>query len=163
MYENLEQKLEALAGQLARLSVILEQVLEETLKRAPRPRQPVLPLSQEGLPNIALVWNKWAAEKLPRVSEMSPASQRYKNAVARWKEKPNEDYWVKVINRMNRSAFCLGENPRNWLADIEFLCRPDTHSRLLEGKYDDKTKGSSYVPRVEGYVTIEGKRVEVLK
>lgn len=44
--------------------------------------------------------------------------------------------WPAAIERASRSAFCRGENDRGWRADIDWFLRPDTLTRILEGKYD---------------------------
>jgi len=39
------------------------------------------------------------------------------------------------------SPFLLGENDRGWRADIDWFLRPDSVTRILEGKYrTDKPK-----------------------
>lgn len=95
------------------------------------------------LPEIAKLWNEHAHSSLPRVRTMSRNSDRYRSAVARWSDVPDRDYWLSVIGRINQSDFCLGrtatKDGRTFTADIEFLCRPDTHSKVLEGKYDNRS------------------------
>lgn len=89
---------------------------------------------------IADIWNEWRDPAFAEVKGLSPQSSRHKNAVARWKEKPDSEYWVRVIQRINDSSFCKhGTSDRPWRADFEFLVRPDNHYRILEGKFDDKT------------------------
>ena len=36
------------------------------------------------------------------------------------------------------SPFCLGAGSRGWKADIDWFLRPDTVTRIMEGKYDPK-------------------------
>ena len=84
-------------------------------------------------------------ESLPKVHHMSPNSTRMKHALARWKEKPHEVFWERVIEKINKSAFCRGKNDRNWKADFDFFVRPDTADRVLGGKYDDKQAEPQYV------------------
>lgn len=123
------------------LRVLLEEILEELRKinlgRAPKPRQEKLPLSGGELPQIAHVWNKWAHDSLSKVVSVPESGTRFKNMLCRWREKPNEDYWVGVVRKISASSFCLGKNDRDWKADIDFLIRPDTASKVLEGKYDN--------------------------
>lgn len=95
------------------------------------------------LPPLAEVWNSKAGAGLSRVKEMGPSSKRRKECEARWSEHPDANYWTEVILRINESAFCLGANDRGWKADFDFLCRPDTHAKVLEGKYDGKQSGSA--------------------
>lgn len=97
----------------------------------------------QALPNLAAMWNVLAHPSMPRVLAMSRGSVRRKMAEARWDENPSGPYWEGVIKRMNQSPFCRGEVPgrdggKPFVADIEFFCRPDTHAKILEGKYDAK-------------------------
>lgn len=108
----------------------------------------------DGLPMIVQIWNEWAHEKLPRVMAMEHSSTRYKNSLARWKENHDKEFWIKVIQRVNKSDFCLGVNERHWYADIEWLVRPDTCHRVLEGKYDNRTKSLEVREKtIVGYTT----------
>lgn len=45
-------------------------------------------------------------------------------------------YWTEVVQRMAKSPFLTGDNPRRWRASFEFLLKPDTHIRVMEGQYD---------------------------
>lgn len=92
--------------------------------------------TSEGLPKLAEIWNAHI-EKLPRVRGCN--NTRTKLARARWKEHPDKDYWVSVVKRLEASSFCIGNNKQGWKANFDFLCRPETHFRVLEGKYDDPT------------------------
>lgn len=118
-----------------RLELLLERIAIAIEKKKPERRL------QESIPvqaalKIADAWNEWKQPAFPRINGLSPQSTRYKNALARWLEKPNEEYWIGVIQRVNESKFCCGDNERGWVADFEFLVRPDNHHRILEGKYD---------------------------
>ena len=49
-----------------------------------------------------------------------------------------------AIERIPKSSFLLGIKPgSDWQADIEFLLRPDSVTKILEGKYDDRTTAPS--------------------
>lgn len=74
--------------------------------------------------------------ELPGIRGMS--KKRQASAEARWKENPSADYWIEIIQRLARSAFCRGQNDRGWKADFDFLIQPDTQHKVLEGKYDDR-------------------------
>lgn len=80
------------------------------------------------------VWNRDAHPALPRWSEM-PAG-REKKARARLKEKPLA-VWAQVIERINASTFLRGETDRGWKAGPDWLLKPDTAAKVLEGQYDD--------------------------
>jgi len=72
------------------------------------------------------------------------SKKRATSANARIKENPSESYWVEVITRMAASPFCRGEAGGTWRADFEFLLKPDTHLKVIEGKYDSQAKVSRY-------------------
>ena len=91
------------------------------------------------LPRLAALWNQHSGE-LPKVRECGSA--RSKSARARWDEKPIEGYWVEVITRMAKSDFCNGASKTGWRADFDFLIRPETHIKVLEGKYDDRKESA---------------------
>jgi hypothetical protein len=56
----------------------------------------------------------------------------------------------KAIDRIVVSDFCNGKGERGWEADIDFLLRPDTITKILEGKYDNQTTTfASYEQRTE--------------
>lgn len=68
------------------------------------------------------------------------SEDRKKAAKARWEEHPSEGYWREVLVRISRSPWCRGEvagrDQKTWIADPDFLLRPGTHGKAMEGKYD---------------------------
>jgi hypothetical protein len=93
----------------------------------------VAPDSPEAL--VAL-WNA-EAPHLPAVRELTAA--RAQKARARLREHPLA-YWRDVIRRLEASPFCRGEHgesDRTWRATFDFLVRPGTATKVLEGTYDD--------------------------
>jgi hypothetical protein len=90
------------------------------------------------LPPLAVVWNESCGDGLSKVIGCS--STRNRLAKARWLDKPDPAYWKEVISKIKESSFCLGQNDRGWKADFDFLIRPDTHLKVLEGKYGGKKR-----------------------
>jgi hypothetical protein len=82
----------------------------------------------------------WAEKcpKLPQVRTLTEA--RKKHLRSRWRENSDLTIWSDVLDRISKSKFCNGDNDRGWCADIDFLLRPDTITKVLEGKYDSKEK-----------------------
>ena len=66
---------------------------------------------------------------------------RATHAKQRLREVPDLTRWAAAIRRAAASPFCRGDNDRAWLADIDFLLRPDTLAKIEEGKYDPRGKG----------------------
>lgn len=94
-------------------------------------------ISAVALPRLALLWNIHS-KKFPKVKACG--AQRKKHAEARWRENPSEEYWADVIARLNSSEFCNGKNERGWIADFDFLIKPETANKTLEGKYSSVGK-----------------------
>lgn len=96
------------------------------------PAVPAVPEEEAGA--FQDLWNQDAHPALPRWNEMSAG--REKKAKARLKEKPLA-VWAEVIARINASAFLRGETERGWKAGPDWLLKPDTATKVLEGQYDD--------------------------
>jgi len=70
--------------------------------------------------------------------------------------------WREALRMADASPFCRGVNDRGWKADIEWFLRPDTTTKIMEGKYDANgstgvASGSSHQP---GRVQSAGNRQE---
>lgn len=74
---------------------------------------------------------------LPKVEAFT--EKRRKAAKARWNEAPSEEYWATVIWKLAQSKFCTGDNDRGWVANFDFLLKPETHVKVTEGVYDNRT------------------------
>lgn len=83
------------------------------------------------------IWNENRGS-LPECKALS--KKRNAHAMQRWREKPDENYWSDVVKRLSQSNFCNGSNDRGWKADFDFFLRPDTHLKVLEGKYDNASE-----------------------
>jgi hypothetical protein len=49
--------------------------------------------------------------------------------------------WRQALCKLPQSSFLRGERPRDgrdWRADIDWFLKPDSVSKILEGKYDDR-------------------------
>ena len=84
------------------------------------------------LPRLARLWNEHRGN-LSKVVGCS--AQRTRLAEARWKENPSDEYWAGIIQQIACSDFCNGKGERGWRASFDFLVRPDTQHKVLEGKY----------------------------
>lgn len=79
------------------------------------------------------IWNE-----TPGVSKTRGTNKKRNKLVAeRWKENPSEEYWVEVADKIAASSFCLGKSETGWKATFDWFIHPDTHLKVLEGKYDD--------------------------
>ena len=96
---------------------------------------------------LAEAWNTYCGE-LPKCIELGGTRRRH--AHQRLNDRPLEQ-WVEVIDRMAGSSFCNGENDRGWVATFDWLIRPDTAAKVLEGKYDNRGKKR---PKTSGTVRV---------
>ncbi len=87
--------------------------------------------------SLVQLWNtkKSATQAAVKESTFTAKSGRWKTAKARLSEQPDLGYWEQVVGRVAASPFCNGKNERGWLANFDFLVRPDTHARAMEGQY----------------------------
>lgn len=88
------------------------------------------------LPPLVEIWNQNSAG-LAKVKECR--NTRLKHVNARWGERPDPDFWTAIVLRIAQSPFCCGDNDRKWRADFDWLVKPETAGKVLEGKYDART------------------------
>lgn len=60
---------------------------------------------------------------------------------ARWRDAWWRENWLQAIRHGARSPFLTGDNDRGWQCDLEFFLKPDTATKILEGKYDGNGNG----------------------
>jgi hypothetical protein len=117
---------------------------QDGVTSAPPSRQP------KDLPPLAVIWNEHRGD-LPQVRGCS--GKRLEAAQDRWADHPEPSYWTEIVQRMAKSDFCLGKKPspghEGWKADFDFLIRPNTQHKVLEGKYDNR-KPASTSPKLKG-------------
>lgn len=68
-------------------------------------------------------------------------------------EKYGIDKWQAALDAVERSDFLRGLNDRGWKANLDFLLRPDSFSKLLEGAYDNRVRSSARGPPEEAATT----------
>lgn len=109
----------------------------------PKPKAPRKPRApkptaggQEEFAVILAAWNE-RNETAGLPPAMSTAS-RLASFRERWADPWWRENWRAGLDRMCTSRFCRGDNNRNWHADMEFFLRPDSLTKIMEGKYDDK-------------------------
>ncbi len=83
-------------------------------------------------------WNRTAKEHGLHVANKLTATRR-KAIRARLKDADWLAEYETALNRWTPSLFCRGQTDRgDWVADLDWFLRPDTVTKILEGKYDDK-------------------------
>lgn len=86
------------------------------------------------LPDVVIAWN--SIPGVIHVREMTKA--RKKHLAARMNDPVWETQWASGIERVKASAFCRGSSESGWKADFDWFIKPDSLTKILEGKYDDR-------------------------
>jgi hypothetical protein len=86
--------------------------------------------------DLADLWNTRTQLPIPRCRELT--DRRKRHCASRLKERPFEQ-WAEVVDRIQASAFCHGNNDRGWKATFDWMIESsETAVKVLEGKYDGK-------------------------
>jgi hypothetical protein len=102
------------------------------------------PPEQVRAEDLQELWNVETTPPIPRCRDLT--EQRRKKIRLRLKERPlgGSGGWRDVVERVQASAFCRGENDRHWRATFDWLIEnQDNAVKVLEGKYDGRSSGSS--------------------
>lgn len=112
---------------------------------ASAPADPAPPGSE-----LQALWNEAAGSVLPQWQETG--KKRAAAVRLRLSERPLEQ-WREVVTRIRQSPFCCGENDRGWRANPDWLLKPGTAAKVMEGQYDGKSRESR--PKHAHYVGAE--------
>lgn len=84
---------------------------------------------------LAVVWNENCGE-LSKVKEVG--KERSRHIAERLRDCPSLATWAEVTKRIAASDFCNGRvDGKKWKATFDFLLRPKTRIKALEGAYDN--------------------------
>lgn len=71
--------------------------------------------------------------------------------------------WIKIMGKVARSSFCQGKNKENWKANFQWLIKPGTSDKILNGNYDDPEKVRKEIKQYEEpYFIHNEKKIEEL-
>jgi hypothetical protein len=86
---------------------------------------------------VADLWQEKLADKLHALRvPLTPArAKKLRDRIKIFSEKKD---WVEAFDKIQNSDFCLGKNDRQWKASFDWILQPDTLTKILEGKYDNK-------------------------
>lgn len=74
---------------------------------------------------------------LPMVRVLRLNQHRQKLLRARLKDAGGLKGWAEAISNLHNSPFCKGQNKRGWMADFDFVIKPESFSKLWSGRYTD--------------------------
>ena len=80
------------------------------------------------------ITNHWnTLTKLPKITSMN--ASRLKKLKLRLKEDTFRDNWKDILDKLNTSAWHIGENDRGWVANFDWIITNDTnYVKILEAK-----------------------------
>jgi hypothetical protein len=87
---------------------------------------------QQPANDVVNAWNR-LPKPFPKVATLT--SKRKATVLARLREVPEVGRWRSAIALLPASPFLRGENERGWVANFDWLMRPDTLTKLEEGNY----------------------------
>ncbi len=104
------------------------------------------PIDYDGLQET---FNTMFADKLPMVQSLSP---KRRAAVRARASEHGKSAIMDVFKKVQESNFLLGHNDRNWHCDFDWIFKPTSFIRILEGNYDGKSDNEiqgagTYTPR----------------
>lgn len=114
-----------------------ENFIEQTESQKTETEKKIIPTDQRSDPphhKLLKIWNEFRGQ-LPFAKTLNPTRDRKMKAI--W-PKLVESEWIEVVKKLSESNFCTGKNDRGWIADFDFLLKPETFSRTLEGRYDNR-------------------------
>jgi len=87
------------------------------------------------LPPIFAEWNAMASEAgIPTANETPARKAAIKT---RMKDAFFRDNWKAAMDKIPASQFMQGLNDRGWKANLDWFLKPDSVTRIMEGKYDN--------------------------
>lgn len=112
--------------------------------KAPTPIRPDCPYVQ-----IADCWNR-ICQTLPKIKKVDEWAETRRRALrSRWSDKlklgkysdetSGVEYWKKLFEYIEESDFLCGRNG-DWRADFDWVVNPTNLSKIIEGKYENKSK-----------------------
>ncbi len=96
--------------------------------------------------DLVQVWHeaKAACQPAVRLPLMKPGSKRWRHAQARLKDHPDLAAWRELVGKLAVSPWHTGQNDRGWVADFDFLVKPDTFVRGAEGAFDRRLTNGAH-------------------
>ncbi len=80
-------------------------------------------------------WNDVASKSgIPRITTMG--GKREATLKARLRDPFWRDNWKAALDKIKDCPFLMGDNDREWRANIKFFLKPDTVAEIIEGQHD---------------------------
>lgn len=93
------------------------------------------------------LWNETKSPVLPDCKKLT--DKRRRAARARLREFPDRQDWTRFIQHINSSAWHTGKNSSGWKANFDWLVKPESIVKFVEGRYNTKPAAPADVYRGE--------------
>lgn len=87
--------------------------------------------------DILETWNDMAPRHNLPVVRGKLTEARIRQCKVRIREHPDREDWARAFRCIASTPFLLGDNPRGWRADFDFLIQAKSFTKLLEGSYGE--------------------------
>lgn len=87
---------------------------------------------------LILIWN--SASNLAKVNKTNKSRDQKISAI--WPLLSCGE-WREVVQKIDASDFCIGKNDQGWKATFDWLLQKETYLKVMEGKYDNRSKGKA--------------------
>jgi len=78
-------------------------------------------------------YNDILGKTLPRAVAIN--SKRKSLIRSIWRDNPNIEFFIKLFTKVKDIPFLMGDNDKGWMADLDFILRPDKVTKIIEGSY----------------------------
>jgi len=107
---------------------------------------------------LTAAWN--ALEGVPAIRSWSESRRR--QIRVRLRDPTWLDQALEAVRRISDIPFLCGQNDRGWRANIDWLLRPDSVTKILEGQYKGAAHGRRQTDNAARYRHESGRPVEAL-
>ena len=95
--------------------------------------------------DVRRIQDAWNSLRLNQLVRITSDSRRGVMLKARIREY-GADAVAEAIEKVRGSSFLRGQNAKNWVITFDWLIRPNNFIKVLEGNYDDESKGTGGKP-----------------
>ena len=96
--------------------------------------------STDRVREVVTLWNNTVTEPIPKVTKATDG--RTRAVLARLKEYPDLSDWERVFCYINGQPWCRGQGDRKWVADFNWLLKPEPFTKYLEQSKTEPPKRS---------------------
>ena len=86
-------------------------------------------------------YNDILGDTLPQAKSIN--SKRKSLIRSIWKDNPDTAYFINLFSKVKDIPFLMGDNDKGWMADLDFILRPDKVTKIMEGSYKSNSNKKS--------------------